>query len=142
VSIRASAGRVVAAAGRIGENALTPVALCVLNPTGAQFNQRVLQSDAGIGQPHPGGTWHRPGPAAWVRTLADPRHPFAGGIADWAFAADADGGLTLASGLSITFSDARVDGVQYTDLATDAAGTTTMAQVATVAVAEDGYVAQ
>nr|GID82003.1 hypothetical protein Ade03nite_09270 [Actinoplanes derwentensis] len=72
--------------------------------------------------------------------MTDARHPFGGGIADWAFAADAEGGLALAAGMSITFWDARVEGIQYTDLATDAAGTTTMTQVATVAVAEDGYV--
>ncbi|SDT74327.1 hypothetical protein [Actinoplanes derwentensis] len=53
---------VVTAAGQPGENARTPVALCVLNPAGAQFVQRVLQSGAADGGPHPGGTWHRPGP--------------------------------------------------------------------------------
>jgi hypothetical protein len=75
-----------------------------------------------------------------VRTLADPRHPFGAGIADWAFAADTDGGLTLAPGMAITFWNARMYGAQYTDLAADAAGTITMTQVSTVAVAEDGYV--
>jgi hypothetical protein len=75
-----------------------------------------------------------------VGIVADLRHPFGGGIADWAFTADTDGSLAVAAATAITFWTARSGGVQYTDLATDAAGTTTMSQVSTVAVAEDGYV--
>jgi hypothetical protein len=52
---------VVTATGQPDENALTSVALCVLNPTGAQFNPRVRQSGATDPEPHPAGTWHWPG---------------------------------------------------------------------------------
>jgi hypothetical protein len=54
---------IVTAVGGRDPNALTPVALCVLNPTGLQFNPRVPQSDATDPEPHPGGTWHWPGPS-------------------------------------------------------------------------------
>lgn len=43
---------------------------------------------------------------------------FGGGIADWAFSADADNNATLAGGATLTFWNAESGGTQYTNLTT------------------------
>jgi len=52
------------------------------------------------------------------------RHAFGGDVAAWTFTVGSGDTAVLTGGATITFFDAQVGGTQYTDLSSDAAGTT------------------
>lgn len=68
------------------------------------------------------------------------RHPFGGGIADYAISSDSTLVATLQPGVSITAWNARTGGSQYLNLALDPAGTTLVTGV-TTSDGTDGYAA-
>lgn len=66
------------------------------------------------------------------------RHPFGGGIADWAFITAGNGAVTATAGVAITAWSAQQGGTQYTGLSLDQAGLTPVTGVIT-SDGTDGY---
>lgn len=71
--------------------------------------------------------------------MADIRHPFGGSIADYVFAADGAGVVSVAGGAVIQLWNARTGGTQYTDLTEDQAGTVPLAAVVSATSGTPGY---